>query len=50
MKLARQQGKPAVNGLFMLVAQAVAADEIWLERQLDAGLIANVTDTIATLL
>ena len=50
MKLARQQGKPAVNGLFMLVAQAVAADEIWLERKLDTGLIAGVTDTIATLL
>ena len=50
MKLARQQGKPAVNGLFMLVAQAVAADEIWLERKLDAGLIAGVTGKIAKLL
>lgn len=50
MKLARQQGKTAVNGLFMLVAQAVAADEIWLERKLDAGLIADVTAKIATLL
>ena len=50
MKLARQQGKKAVNGLFMLVAQAVAADEIWLERKLDAGLIADVTAKIATLL
>ena len=50
MKLARQQGKTAVNGLFMLVAQAVAADEIWLERKLDAGLIADVTDKIAKLL
>ena len=50
MKLARQQGKPAVNGLFMLVAQAVAADEIWLERKLDAGLIADVTEKIAKLL
>ncbi len=50
MKLARQQGKPAINGLFMLVAQAVAADEIWLERKLDAGLIADVTDKIARLL
>ena len=47
MKLARQQGKTAVNGLFMLVAQAVAADEIWFERELDAGLIADVTDKIA---
>jgi len=44
MKLARQQGKPAVNGLFMLVAQAVAADEIWLGRKLDAGLVADVTE------
>ena len=50
MKLARRQGKPAVNGLFMLVAQAVAADEIWLERKLDAGLVADVTDKIAKLL
>ena len=50
MKLARQQGKTAVNGLFMLVAQAVAADEIWLERKLDEGLIADVTDVIARLL
>ena len=50
MKLARQQGKPAVNGLYMLVAQAVAADEIWLERKLDAGLIADVMEKIAKLL
>ena len=50
MKLARQQGKPAVNGLYMLVAQAVAADEIWLERKLDAGLITDVTGKIAKLL
>lgn len=50
MRLARQQGKPAVNGLFMLVAQAVAADEIWLERKLGSGLIEDVTDKIAPLL
>ena len=50
MKLARQQGKPAVNGLFMLVAQAVAADEIWLERKLDAGLMIDVADAIARML
>jgi len=50
MKLARQQGKTAVNGLFMLVAQAVAADEIWLGCKLDEGLIADVTDKIAKLL
>ena len=50
MKLARQQGKPAVNGLFMLVAQAVAADEIWLGRKLNAGLIADVTEKVRKLL
>ena len=50
MKLARQQGKPAVNGLFMLVAQAVAADEIWLGRKLNAGLIADVTGKVRKLL
>ena len=50
MKLARQQGKTAVNGLFMLVAQAVAAEEIWLGRKLDEGLIADVTAKIAKLL
>jgi shikimate dehydrogenase len=50
MKLARQQGKPAVNGLFMLVAQAVAADEIWLECKLDSGLIADVTEKMRKIL
>ena len=50
MQLARQQGKPAVNGLFMLVAQAVAADEIWLDRKLDAELIADVTEKMRQLL
>ena len=50
MKLARQQGKPAVNGLFMLVGQAVAADEIWLERKLDSGLIADVTGKMRKIL
>jgi len=50
MKLARQQGKPAVNGLFMLVAQAVAADEIWLGRKLDAGLVADVTEKMRKIL
>lgn len=50
MQLARRQGKPAVNGLFMLVAQAVAAEEIWLGRKLDAALIAEVTEKMRILL
>ena len=32
MEYARQQGKGCCNGLFMLVAQAVKAQEIWLGR------------------
>ncbi|MBO5590755.1 MAG: shikimate dehydrogenase [Acidaminococcaceae bacterium] len=50
MQLAKAQGKKAVNGLFMLVAQAVAADEIWLERKLDDALIADVTEKMRSLL
>ena len=50
MQLAKQQGKPAVNGLFMLVAQAVAADEIWLGRKLETGLIADITEKMRLLL
>ena len=50
MQLAKQQGKTAVNGLFMLVAQAVAADEIWLGRKLETGLIADITKKMRLLL
>jgi len=50
MQLAQAQGKPAVNGLFMLVAQAVAADEIWLKRKLDTDLIVDVAEKISKLL
>jgi shikimate 5-dehydrogenase len=34
----------------MLVAQAVAAEEIWLERRLDAALIDKLVDQVAQLL
>ena len=53
MQLAKQQGKPAVNGLFMLVAQAVAADEadeIWLGRKLETEMIADITKKMRLLL
>lgn len=50
VKLARSQGKQAVNGLYMLVAQAVKADEIWLGRTLDAGLIDEVAARVRGLL
>lgn len=46
LRLARAQHKPAVNGLFMLVAQAVAAEELWLGRSLGMELIARITQKI----
>ncbi len=39
LRLAGSLGKPAVNGMTMLVAQAVAAEEIWLERAIDPDII-----------
>ena len=50
LRLAKLQGKPAVNGLYMLVAQAVAAEEIWLERRLDEKLIDKLLAQVAQLL
>lgn len=46
LQLAQRQHKPAVNGLFMLVAQAAAAEEIWLEKKLDMELISRITEKI----
>ena len=50
LQLADRQGKPAVNGLYMLVAKAVRADEIWLGRTLDEALVDAVVDDVRGLL
>ncbi len=50
LQLADRQGNPAVNGLYMLVAQAVRADEIWLGRTLDEDLVDAVVDDVRGLL
>lgn len=42
LKQAQEAGKQAVNGLFMLVAQAVAAQEIWQGQQYDSDLIVQI--------
>ncbi len=42
LRLARQDHKKAANGMFMLVAQAVASEEIWLGRKLDSELITKI--------
>ncbi len=47
LRLARRAGKPAVNGLTMLVAQAVAAQEIWLGRSIDPAMVGALTAELA---
>ncbi len=42
LRQAKDAGKKAVNGLFMLVAQAVAAQEIWQGKQYDSALIVKI--------
>lgn len=42
LRQAKEAGKKAVNGLFMLVAQAVAAQEIWQGQQYDSELIVKI--------
>ena len=42
LRQAKEAGKKFVNGLFMLVAQAVAAQEIWQGQQYDSDLIVKI--------
>lgn len=42
LQQAKDAGKQYVNGLFMLVAQAVAAQEIWQSAQYDSSLIVQI--------
>ena len=42
LQQAEQLGKKAVNGILMLVAQAVAAEEIWLQREISNDVILKV--------
>ena len=42
LRQAKDAGKKYVNGLFMLVAQAVAAQEIWQGKQYDSDLIVKI--------
>lgn len=46
MRYAHASGCKTCNGFYMLVAQAVAAEEIWLERKIDAKLIASIAQEI----
>lgn len=42
LQQAKQQGAQIIPGLFMLVAQALAADEIWFQSHLPASVFPNV--------
>lgn len=42
LKFARENEKKSVNGLYMLIAQAVEAEEIWQERKISNEVIKNI--------
>ena len=42
LKYAKSSGKKSVNGFYMLIAQAVEAEEIWQERKIDNEVIKNI--------
>ena len=46
LRMARSAGKIAVNGLLMLAAQAVAAQEIWQGRRLGTDLAVKITQRL----
>ena len=47
LRLAKKSGRQAVNGLLMLAAQAVAAQEIWQQRKLGADLAVKIAQRLA---
>jgi len=44
LKEAKEKGLKAINGLYMLAAQAVKSQEIWNESKLEAKVIDNILD------
>ena len=47
LREARKQGLKNANGLMMLVAQAVAAEEIWLGRSIDSSIIPKIAQKLS---
>lgn len=43
LKKARILGKKSVNGMFMLVAQGIASEEIWLNRKIENNIIEKIS-------
>ncbi len=48
LKKAAEMGKPCAGGLWMLCAQALKAQEIWLGRAYDASLCASIFNALRT--
>lgn len=46
LRQAREAGRTSVNGLFMLVAQAVAAQELWQGKEYDSSLIIRIMEEL----
>ncbi|MFK4784524.1 shikimate dehydrogenase [Fusobacterium sp. MFO224] len=46
LKKARLGGKKSVNGMFMLVAQAIASEEIWLDKKIGNNTIEKISKRI----
>ncbi len=47
LRYAREEGKKTANGLLMLVAQAVAAEEIWQQRKIEGEIIVKIAEIIS---
>ena len=46
LSFAKNSGKKAVNGLYMLIAQGVAAEEFWQEKKIDNEIIKNIMEEL----
>lgn len=46
LKYAKEQGLKSVNGLFMLVAQAIAAEEIWNNIKIEEEIINKIYESV----
>ncbi len=46
LKYGRENNKKTINGLFMLAAQGIASEEIWLEREVPNNIIEKTMDRL----
>ena len=46
LKYGKELEKKSVNGLFMLVAQAVASQEIWQDKKIGNSVVKNIVSDL----